>query len=266
MAQNGGVLNGRRALVTGASRGIGADIARRLAQHGAAVAVAARSDEAAPDPRLPGTIRSVAEEIRKAGGSAVPVRMDVRNPDSIRAGVEQAARELGGLDLVVNNAGVLVPGTLESVQERHINLIWEIDLRGPILVSKIALPHLKRAGRGDIINISSVAAEFPGPGPYAEPSVGGAFYGTMKAGLERFTQGIAQELQPDRIACNVLSLRYLIRTPGHYLAQTTADKPKTEFDSAEWMGRACVWIASQGSDFTGHIVYDDDIRDRLKGL
>ena len=261
-----GLLDGRKALVTGSSRGIGADIARGLAAHGAAVAVAARSDEASPDPRLPGTIRTVAAEINEAGGQAVPVQLDVRSPESIASAVEQTVSELGGLDILVNNAAVLVPGTLESIQDRHIDLIWQLDLRGPILLAKAAVPHMKAAGGGDIINISSGAADFPGPGPYDDPREGGQFYGMVKAGLERFTQGMAMELQQHQIRCNILTLRYLIKTPGHWYALTTPDQPQTEFESADWMARATVWIASQEPSFTGHIVDDQAMRDTLADL
>lgn len=260
------LLNGRKALVTGSSRGIGADIARGLAAHGAAVAVAARSDEASPDPRLPGTIRTVAEEIRAGGGTAVPIPLDVRDPDSINRAVERTASELGGFDLLINNAAVLVPGTLESVKDRHIDLIWQLDLRGPILLAKAAVPYMKEAGRGDIINISSGAADFPGPGPYDDPRSGGQFYGMVKAGLERFTQGMAMELQEYKIACNVLTLRYLIKTPGHWYALTTPDDPQTEFEEATWMAKASAWIASQPPTYTGNIVDDQTMRDTLSAL
>lgn len=259
------LLDGRKALVTGASRGIGADIARGLAAHGAAVAVAARSDEASPDPRLPGTIRTVAAEINEAGGEAVPVPLDVRSPESIAQAVERTAAELGGLDLLVNNAAVLVPGTLESVQDRHIDLIWQLDLRGPVLLCKAALPYLKESG-GDIINISSGAADTPGPGPYDDPREGGQFYGMVKAGLERITQGMAMELQQYDIACNVLTLRYLIKTPGHWYALTTPDNPQIEFEEAEWMTRASVWIAAQPPTYTGNVVDDREMREDLADL
>ena len=257
------LLDGRKALVTGSSRGIGADIARGLAAYGAAVAVAARSDEASPDPRLPGTIRTVADEIRSAGGTAVPIPLDVRDPDSINRAVERTAAELGGFDLLINNAAVLVPGTLETVKDRHVDLIWQLDLRGPILLAKAAVPYMKEAGGGDIINISSGAADFPGPGPYDAPRSGGQFYGMVKAGLERFTQGIAMELQEHRIACNILTLRYLIKTPGHWYALTTPDAPQTEFEEAIWMAKAAAWIASQPPTFTGNIVDDQEMRDTL---
>ena len=259
------LLDGRKALVTGASRGIGADIARGLAAHGAAVAVAARSDEASPDPRLPGTIRTVAEEIRSAGGTAAPVPLDVRNPESITHAVERTVAELGGIDILINNAAVLVPGSLESVQERHIDLIWQLDLRGPVLLCKAALPHMKEHG-GDIINVSSGAADPPGPGPYDDPREGGQFYGMVKAGLERITQGMAMELQQYQIACNVLTLRYLIKTPGHWYALTTPDNPQTEFEEATWMARAAAWIASQPPSYTGQIVDDRELRSEIADL
>ena len=164
-------LEGKVALVTGASRGIGEDIAKYLAAAGATVVVAARTEEA-KDPRLPGTIHSVTAAIREAGGNAVALRMDVRDPESITAGVAKAVEDLGRLDIVVNNAAVLVPGTIESVQPRHIDLLWQIDLRGPILLMREAIPHIRAAGGGHIINISSVAAVFPGPGPYPEAAAG----------------------------------------------------------------------------------------------
>ena len=261
-----GALDGKVAIVTGASRGIGAEIARSLAKHGAAVTLAARSLDEAPDPRLPGTVTSVAEEIRATGGRALPVQTDMRQPESITACVERTVEEFGRLDIIVNNAAVLVPGDIKTVQDRHIDLMWQIDLRGPVLLCKAAVPHMERQGGGRIINISSVAAVFPGPGPYEEDAIGGLFYGMVKAGLERFTQGLAIELQDSAISANVLSLRYRIRTPGNIFAENDPEHPNLDFDSSEWMGRAAAWIAMQPASYTGHIVFDDDMRDQLADL
>lgn len=251
-------LEGRKALVTGASRGIGADVAKALAKAGAAVAVTARSEEVT-DPRLPGTIHSVAKEITDAGGKAVAIRLDVRDPESIAAGVKQAAEALGGLDIIVNNAAILVPGTLESVQARHIDLIWQIDGRGPLLVMKEALPHLKQAGRGHIINVSSRAAVFPGPGPYDNPRAGGGFYGMIKAGLERYSQALAMELQGDHISVNVLSPQGRIRTPGNLFAENDRENPSLDFETAEAMAKGTVWLCEQPPEYTGHIHFDEDL-------
>lgn len=253
-------LDGKVALVTGASRGIGSDIARWLAQAGAAVGVAARSEQVT-DPRLPGTIHTVAAEIREAGGRALPVRMDVRDGESIVAGVEQVVAEFGRLDIVVNNAAILVPGTLETVQPRHLDLIWQIDLRAPILVSRAAVPHLRAVGGGHIINISSPAAIFPGPGPYPEGRrSGGLFYGMVKAGLERVSQAMAIELQWDGIAVNVLSPEGRIRTPGNIWAQNDREHPNLDFERADKMGAAAVWICEHSPRaFTGQILYDGKV-------
>ncbi len=251
-------LEGKVALVTGASRGIGADIARYLGRAGASVAVAARSETVA-DPRLPGTIHSVAAEIEAAGSKALAVRMDVRDPASIAEGVARTAEHFGRLDIVVNNAALLVPGTIESIKDRHIDLLWEVDLRGPIFVIRHAIPHLRAAGGGQIINISSRAAVFPGPGPYQNPRKGGTFYGLLKAALERMTQGLAMELQEDGIAVNSLSPEGVIRTPGNRFGQTSVESPDAEFEEATLMGKAAVWMCEQSRTYTGHIVFDTEL-------
>ncbi len=251
-------LNGKAAIVTGASRGIGEYVALELARAGVSVAVAARTTEV-KDKRLPGTIHSVTQAIRDAGGTAEAVYLDMRDPDSITAGVEQTVKAFGRLDIVVNNAAILVPGTIESIQPRHIDLIWQVDLRGPILLMREAIPHLRKAGGGHIINVSSVAGVFPGPGPYENPRKGGAFYGMIKAGLERLSQGLAMELQDDRIAVNVLSPQGRIRTPGNMFAQNDPNNPDLDFEPADKMGKGIRWICEQDASYTGQILFDEDL-------
>ena len=255
-----GSLDGRIALITGSSRGIGEYLAKHLAKAGAKVAIAARTIEVT-DKRLPGTIYSVAESINSEGGTATPVVMNMRDPESITNGVSQAAEELGGLDIVINNAAILVPGNLETVQDRPLDLIWQIDLRGPLLLMKYALPHLKDAGRGDIINVSSVAGVFPGSGPddSTPQRREGSFYGMVKSGLERFSQGLARELQGDNIKVNVLSPQGRIRTPGNIWAENDPENPTLEFEPADEMGKAAVWVCGQDANYTGHILFDQDV-------
>jgi len=118
---------------------------------------------------------------------------------------------------------------------------------------------MRRAGRGHIINISSAAAIFPGPGPYANPRKGGAFYGMLKAGLERFSQGLAMELQDANISVNCLSPEGRIRTPGNLFAEQDRENPTLEFESADLMGKASVWICQQPITFTGHILFDTEL-------
>ena len=181
------------------------------------------------DKRLPGTIHSVAQAIRDAGGKAEGIYMDMREPESIGAGVAKSVETFGRLDIVVNNAAILVPGTIETIQPRHIDLIWQVDLRGPILLMREAIPHMRKQGGGRIINVSSVAGVFPGPGPYKEARRGGAFYGMVKAGLERLSQGLAMELQDDKITVNVLSPQGRIKTPGNLFAQNDPENPNLDF-------------------------------------
>jgi NAD(P)-dependent dehydrogenase (short-subunit alcohol dehydrogenase family) len=257
-------LNGKVALVTGASRGIGEYVALELGRAGCAVAVCARTEEV-KDKRLPGTIHSVAQAIRDAGGKAEGVFMDMREPESISAAVAKTVETFGRLDIVVNNAAILVPGTLETVQPRHIDLIWQVDLRGPLLLMREAIPHMRKNGEGKIINVSSRAGVFPGPGPYKEARRGGAFYGMVKAGLERFSQGLAMELQDDKIAVNVLSPQGRIKTPGNVFAQNDPNNPDLDFEPAFAMAKGTRWICEQGPEFTGHILFDEDLA-REKGL
>ena len=190
-------LDNKVAIVAGASRGIGTDIARYLGQAGAKVAVAART-ETQRDPRLPGTIHSVTQQITDEGGTALPVVLNMRDPESIRAAMTQVANEWGSIDILVNNAAIFVPGDLETVQERHINLSIEVNMRSYILTMREVVPHMRAAGRGHIINISSRGAIPLGPGPYTEEQRnrgGDIFYGAEKIALEHFSQRQAAMLQ-----------------------------------------------------------------------
>ena len=264
-------LEGRIALVTGASRGVGADIAKHLARAGAAVAVCARTEEV-QNVRLPGTIHSVAKEITDAGGRAIGIRLDMRDAQSIEAVVNRVVQEFGGLDIVVNNAVVQIPGTIDDLEPRHLELIWGVDLRGPVMLMHHALPHMRAMGVGHIINVSSRAAVFPGPGPYGiartqQGIVRGAFYAMVKAGLERVSQAIAQDVEADNISVNVLSPQGAIDTPGHlYFTQRDVPVEELPFEEADKMGKTAVWICEQPpKQFTGNILFDEDLC-RERGL
>jgi citronellol/citronellal dehydrogenase len=258
----GRALEGRVALVAGASRGIGADIARYLAAAGAKVAVAARTQQQA-DPRLPGTIHSVTQEITAAGGEAIPVVLNLRDPEGIEAAVAQTASQWGRLDILVNNAAIFVPGTLETVQPRHIELSMQVNVRGPILAMRAAVPHMRAGGAGHIINLSSRGSTPPGPGPYDTSKIGGdgdIFYGPEKSMIEHFSQRQARLLQDSNIAVNVLSPMGAIRTPGFLFAGNDRANPTLEFEAADAMGKSAVWICAQPpAQFTGNILYDEEL-------
>ncbi len=255
-------LDGKVAIVLGASRGIGADIAKHLARAGARVAVAARTEEV-KDPRLPGTIHSVTEEIRQAGGTAIAVVLNMRDPDSIEAGIARTVEEWGSLDIVVNNAAVHVHGALEQIEPRHVQLAVEVNFLGPFWAMRHAVPHLRKAGGGHIINLSSRGAVFPGPGPY-DTSIqrrgDDILYGPLKAGIEHLTQGQARELQDANIAVNVLSPERRILTPGSRYPEQDRDNPSLEFEAADKMGLAAVWICERNpTEFTGNVLYDERV-------
>src|SRR5690606_6365798 len=147
-----GPLAGRVAFVAGASRGIGAAIAETLAQQGAAVAVAARSEETG---RVAGTIHEVAARIEAAGGRALAVPCDVTREDSVREAVSAAVAEFGGLDILVANAGVLWLGPVENTPLKRWQLCLDVNLTGVFLVTREVIPHIRARGGGALIAVTT---------------------------------------------------------------------------------------------------------------
>ncbi|NIR60995.1 MAG: SDR family NAD(P)-dependent oxidoreductase, partial [Gammaproteobacteria bacterium] len=123
-------LAGRVAIVTGSSRGIGKDIAGAFAAAGAAVVIGARSEETRSDPRLPGTIHEVAAAIESAGGQALPLRLEMREIESIEDCVSATVERFGRIDIVVNNAAAFVGHLLERIEPRHVDLMTQVNVRG----------------------------------------------------------------------------------------------------------------------------------------
>ena len=145
-------LAGKTLFVTGASRGIGLAIALRAARDGANVAVAAKT--VTPDPRLPGTIFTAAEEIEKAGGKALPIACDIRDEQSVEKAIADTAAKFGGIDILVNNASAIsLTGTLQTPMKRF-DLMNQINQRGTFMVSQKALPHLLKAANPHVLNLS----------------------------------------------------------------------------------------------------------------
>jgi len=255
-------LEDKVAIVAGASRGIGADVAKYLARAGAKVAVAARTEQVT-DARLPGTIHSVSDEIKAAGGSALPVVMNLRDADSITGAIDKVVAEWGRVDILVNNAAIFIPGGLEDARERHIELSIAVNLVGPIVAMRHVVPHMKAGGGGHIINVSSRGAIFPGPGPYSEEQrahLGDLLYGPEKSALEHFSQRQAMAYQPNNIAVNVLSPTGRVKTPGNIFFSNDPENPDLDFETADAMGKATVWICEQpAAAYTGNIVYDEDL-------
>ena len=252
-------LDGKAAIVGGASRGIGKDIAMALARAGAKVAVVGRS-EVEPDPRLPGTIHQTVDEIKAAGGEAFAIKADVSDEAQIEEMVQQTRDRYGRIDILVNNAAVLVPRGIMDLPTRHIDLHNKVNIKGPILCVRAVLPTMLEQEQGWIITISSRAAVFPGPGPYPEDAAPSrAFmYAATKAAVERLTQHWAMEYQQQGISFNCLSPTGRIRTPGNVFGMTKPGETPEPFEIAEAMGKAAVHICSQPpGSFTGHLLFDD---------
>lgn len=196
-------LHGKTLFITGASRGIGAAIALRAAADGANLVIAAKS--AQPNPKLPGTIYSVAEAVEKAGGRALAVQMDVREEESVRAAVQQAATHFGGIDILVNNASAIwLAGTAETPMKRF-DLMLDVNVRGTFLCSQAVLPHLLKSENPHILNLA--------PPPNLAPKWFRAHtaYTISKYGMSFCTLGMAAEFA-GRIAVNALWPRTVIAT------------------------------------------------------
>src|SRR5215471_6136337 len=145
-------LANKTLFVTGASRGIGLAIALRAARDGANIAIAAKTVK--PDPRLPGTIFTAAEEIEKAGGKALPLACDIRDEQSVEKSVAETVAKFGGIDILVNNASAIsLTGTVATQMKRY-DLMHQINTRGTFLCSQVCIPHLKKAANPHILNLS----------------------------------------------------------------------------------------------------------------
>ena len=253
-----GVLDGRVAIVTGASRGIGAEVARRFAAAGATVAVAARTTEPGTSP-LPGTIGETAAQIRAAGGTAVAIAADLAKPADRERLVQQATRQLGPPDILVSNAAVTYYMRVEDFTPRRYALMFEVLVQAPFHLATLVLPGMREKGAGWILNISSGAARHPGIPPGPRAGRGGTVYGMCKAALERFSTGLAAELYLDNIAANALSPSKVVPTPGtifHHL--TTADDPEAEPPAV--MAEAALMLCHRDpTSLTGRVTYSQDL-------
>ena len=259
-----GTLDGKVAIVTGASRGIGAEIARRFALEGAAVAVAARTTEPGTSP-LPGTIGETVEQVRAAGGTAVAIRADLSKPQDRERLVEEATAQLGAPDILVSNAAVTYFTPVENFTARRFTLMFDVQVEAPFHLAQLVIPGMRDKGGGWILNISSGAARHPAIPPPAGRGRGGTVYGMCKAALERFSTGLAAELYADGIAVNALSPSRVVPTPGTVFHQlTTEDDPRAEPPSV--MAEAALLLCSgDPAVLTGRIAYSQQLIAELGG-
>jgi citronellol/citronellal dehydrogenase len=257
-----GQLDGKVAIVTGASRGIGAQIARRFAEAGAAVAVAARTMEAGASP-LAGTVPETVAGITAAGGTAIGVAADLSKPDDRERLVAAVVAELGPVDILVNNAAVTYYEPIAQFPAKRMDLMFAVQVEAPMHLVQLVLPSMRERRQGWILNISSRAALHPTV-PTAR-RFGGTVYGMCKAALERFTSGLAAEVYEDGIVVNALSPNRIVPTAGTLFHKlTTADNPDAEPASvmAEAALALCTGPATLGDGtpgLTGRITYSQDL-------
>jgi citronellol/citronellal dehydrogenase len=242
-------LSGKTLFITGASRGIGRAIALRAARDGANIAIAAKSD--VPNPKLPGTIHTVAAEVEAAGGRALALRCDIRDEDSVGAAVAATVDAFGGIDVLVNNASAIwLRGTLDTPMKRF-DLMQQVNARGSFLCAQACLPHLLHAPNPHILTLA--------PPPSLDPKWWGPHtgYTLAKMGMSFVTLGLAAEFGRQGIAINALWPRTVIATDAINLIPgvDTANcrKPDIVADAAHAI------LVRPARDFAGNFLIDEDV-------
>jgi len=256
-----GKLDGKSAIITGASRGIGQEISELFAAEGAKVVCAARTVTEGDHP-LEGSLARTIKNITDNGGEAIAVAANISVEEECLSLVEQARSAYGPVDILVNNAALnyYIP-TVDYPTNRWVRS-FAINVHAPFILSKTVLTDMVSGRGGAIVNISSGAAIGPGRGPYEDQHArGGVMYGATKAALERMTQGLAQELsQHGNISVTAVSPSRVVPTPGtvfHKLVDGMED-PKGEHPSL--MAKAALLLASEPvNKVNGRVTYSQQI-------
>jgi len=255
-------LNGRVAIVTGASRGIGEAIARRFAADGARVAITARTANEG-EHRLSGSLATTASAIREAGGTVLPITADISKHEARLRLIEQVQRELGPIDVLVNNAAVTYFEPVLDFPERHFEVMFSVQVRASFELAQLVLPGMKERKRGWILNISSRAAIHPSGPPFTSRP-GSTVYGMCKAAIERFSSGLASEVYNDGIAVNALSPSGLVPTPGVVFHHLTDGVPPERLESPEVMADAAYALCTgDPAVLTGRVTYAKPLLEEL---
>jgi len=248
-----GNLSGKRIFITGGSRGIGLAIALRAARDGASIAIAAKTSD--PNPKLPGTIHTAAEEIRAAGGTALAIQCDLRDEDQITAAVAQAAQEFGGIDILINNASAINLTPTEATPAKRFDLMFDVNVRGTFLTSQAAIPHLRasaEAGRNP--HILTLSPPLSMKAKWFQHHVA---YTMAKYGMSMCVLGMSEEFRKTGIAVNALWPRTAIDTaalqmiPG--IDTATCRTPEILADAAY------VILNRASKETTGNFFVDDEV-------
>jgi citronellol/citronellal dehydrogenase len=244
-------LKGKTLFITGASRGIGLAIALRVARDGANIAIAAKTAE--PHPKLHGTIYTAADEVRSAGGRALPVVCDVRDEAQVVDAIEKTVAEFGGIDICVNNASAIRLADSQATDMKRFDLMMDINTRGTFMVSKYCVPHLKKAANPHILMLS------PPLDMRAKWFERASAYTISKYGMSMCVLGLSAELSRAGIAVNALWPRTTIATEAvrNLLGGEAVMRASRTPDI---MGDAAYAILTKPSrEFTGRFCVDDTV-------
>jgi len=254
-------LDGKIVIVTGASRGIGAEIAKLFAREGGRVVCAARTLREG-DHRLQGSLETTVAEVRAAGGEATPVAVNISEPAECEKLVEAAHQTYGPVDVLVNNAALTYFVPVKDYPLNRWLRSWAVNFHAPFILSKLVLKDMILRKSGNIVNISSGAAIGPGRGPYLDAPVGGGgtCYGAEKAALERFTQGLAMEVYEYGISVTCVSPSEIVPTPGTLFHGLVRSLEGGEGEPPEVMAKAALLLATEPLDkVTGRVTYSQAI-------
>jgi citronellol/citronellal dehydrogenase len=201
-------LANKTIFITGGSRGIGLEIAKKAAADGANIVIAAKTID--PHPTLPGTIYSAAEEIRAAGGSALPIQCDIRNEEEIAAAITATVKTFGGIDILINNASAINLTPTEKTPAKRFDLMFDVNVRGTFLTSQAAIPHLRESAEsGRNPHILTLSPPLSMKAKWFKPHLA---YTMAKYGMSMCVLGMAEEFKRDGIAVNALWPRTAIDT------------------------------------------------------
>jgi citronellol/citronellal dehydrogenase len=246
-------LAGKRIFVTGGSRGIGLAIALRAAADGASIAIAAKTSD--PNPKLPGTIHTAAEEIRAAGGTALPIQCDLRDENQIADAIALAAKEFGGIDILINNASAINLTRTEDTPAKRFDLMFDVNVRGTFLASQAAIPHLREsaeAGRNP--HILTLSPPLSMKAKWFKNHVA---YTMAKYGMSMCVLGMSEEFKRDGIAVNALWPRTAIDTAALQMipgVDTAACRtPEILSDTAY------IILNRNSKECTGNFFVDDEV-------
>jgi citronellol/citronellal dehydrogenase len=250
-----GRFSGRRALVTGASRGIGAAVALQLAQDGADLAIVARSVE--PHEKIAGSLNETAERIRDLGRQCVVIGADLSDGDDRARIVPEAMEALGALDILVNNAAAAIYHPPEAYSLKHRRLSMEVNYQAPADLMQALVPHLVAAGEGWVVNLTSSAAR-PTAGPPFGVSVEIGLYGATKAALNRLTNAMGASLYGTGVRVNAVMPRAAVLSEGADALVGDLLKPD-QMESMEDMVEAVLLLCECPPERTGQVFVSLDL-------